>query len=264
MRTMNDVAIGRAVRLLRHRIGARQAEIGKRARVSQDEVSLIERGQLERVSLRLLRKVVAALDAELVMFVRWRGGDLDRLLDERHAWLGGMAADEIGREGWTVLPEVTYSVFGERGSIDLLAWHATTRTLLVIEIKTEITSAEETLRRHDQKVRLARDIVRERFGWEPLVIGRLIVLPDSSTTRRQVERHKALFGRAYPQRNVEVRRFLRRPTSSSLAGIWFLSDTTGVRGKARSVARKRIRRPSRGSGVRGPRGAVALEAAKSA
>jgi transcriptional regulator with XRE-family HTH domain len=248
MRTMNDVAIGRAVRLLRHRIGARQADIGRRAQVSQDEVSFIERGQLERVSLRRLRKVVTALDAELVMFVRWRAGDLDRLLDERHARLGGLAADEIGREGWTVLPEVTYSVFGERGSIDLLAWHATTRTLLVIEIKTEITSAEETLRRHDQKVRLARDIVQERFGWEPLVIGRLVVLPDSSTTRRQIERHNALFGRAYPQRNVEVRRFLRRP-SSSLAGIWFLSDTTGVRGRGRSVARKRIRRPAGGSGV---------------
>lgn len=252
MRTMNDVAIGRAVRLLRHRIGARQADIGKRAHVSQDEVSLVERGQLERVSLLRLRNIVAALDAELLMYVRWRGGDLDRLLDERHAWLSGMAADEIGREGWTVLPEVTYSVFGERGSIDLLAWHAATRTLVVIEIKTEITSAEETLRRHDQKMRLAGDIVRERFGWEPLNTGRLLILPDSSTTRRQVERHDALFRRAYPQRNVEVRRLLRRPTSP-LAGIWFVSDTTAVRGRARMVARKRIRVRLGGAAVRSPR-----------
>jgi hypothetical protein len=56
-------------------------------------------------------------------------------------------------------------VFGERGSIDLLAWHESSRTLLVIELKTELTSVEETLRRHDSKVRLAPGIARERFGW---------------------------------------------------------------------------------------------------
>lgn len=151
-------------------------------------------------------------------------------------------AELLGRDGWTVLPEVTYSIYGERGSIDLLAWHAQTRTLLVIEVKTEITSAEETLRRHDQKTRLAGDIARERFGWEPLLIGRLLVLPESSTTRRQVDRHAALFGRAYPQRNVEVRRFLRTPAQPPLAGLWFVPDTTDLRGVAQVRARKRIRR----------------------
>ena len=38
----------------------------------------------------------------------------------------------LSRYGWTVLPEVTYSVYGERGSIDLVAWHADTRTLLTL------------------------------------------------------------------------------------------------------------------------------------
>jgi hypothetical protein len=60
-----------------------------------------------------------------------------------------------------------------------------------------------------------------------------------------------------------VRRFLRHPTSS-LAGIWFLSETKGVRGRARLVARKRIRRPRGGTGVRGRPGAVRVEAAESA
>ena len=65
----------------------------------------------------------------------------------------------LGGDGWEVVPEVSYSTFGERGSIDLLAWHQATRTLLVIEIKTELTSIEETMRRHDRRSRLAATVV---------------------------------------------------------------------------------------------------------
>ena len=75
-------------------------------------------------------------------------------------------------------------MYGERGSIDLLAWHEASRTLLVIEFKTELTSIEETLRRHDSKVRLAPGIARERFGWDPAVDARLLVLPEDRTARR--------------------------------------------------------------------------------
>ncbi|HEY4190087.1 MAG TPA: hypothetical protein VGM28_06685, partial [Candidatus Limnocylindrales bacterium] len=62
-------------------------------------------------------------------------------------------------------------IYGERGSIDILAWHAATRTLLIVEVKTEIASAEEMLRRHDAKVRLGPAIGRERFGIAPGAVG---------------------------------------------------------------------------------------------
>lgn len=239
---MNDLAIGRALRAIRLRTGARQADVARRARLSQDEVSLVERGRLERVSLRRLREVARALDAEVVMYVRWRGGELDRLLDERHARLGGIVTESLTRDGWTVLPEVTYSIYGERGSIDLLAWHPVARALLVIELKTEITSAEETLRRHDQKVRLAPSIVRERFGWEPESVGRLLVLPASTSARRRVARHRALFDRVYPDRNIAVRRYMRRPGTGVINGLWFAPETTDRRGRSGIGPRKRVRR----------------------
>lgn len=44
--------------------------------------------------------------------------------------------------GWLPRVEATYSRFGERGSIDVLAFHAATRTLLVVEIKTVIADAQ--------------------------------------------------------------------------------------------------------------------------
>ena len=136
--------------------------------------------------------------------------------------------------GWSVQPEVSHSVYGERGSIDLLAWHEATRTLLVIELKTEITSIEETLRRHDSKVRLAPGIARERFGWDPAVISRLLVLPEDRTARRRIEEHRATFRRVYPLANAAVKRWLSDP-QGSMAGILFLPDTNTAR------VRRRIR-----------------------
>ena len=101
----------------------------------------------------------------MTLDVRRRGAELDRLIDEGHAALGARVAEKLRGWGWDVRVEVSYSEYGERGSIDLLAWHAATGSLLVIEVKTEIVSAESTLRKLDEKGRLAAKVARERFGW---------------------------------------------------------------------------------------------------
>jgi Holliday junction resolvase-like predicted endonuclease len=69
-------------------------------------------------------------------------------------------ARTLADAGWEVRAEVSFSSYGERGAIDLLAWHPETRTLLVIEVKTEIGAVESTLRVHDMKWRLAAQIAR--------------------------------------------------------------------------------------------------------
>jgi hypothetical protein len=190
-----------------------------------------------------VRRILAGLDAELVVIATWRGGDLERLIDAQHARLVEMATNWLGGHAWQVVPEVSYSIFGERGSIDLVGWHLATSTLLVVEVKSEITSVEETLRRHDVKVRLGPRIVDERFQWRPAVVARLLVVPDHRTIRRQVESRSAIFGRAYPERTVAVRRWLRRPIGP-IGGLVFLSDTNSVRsGRVRAI-RKRVRIPS--------------------
>jgi hypothetical protein len=142
---------------------------------------------------------------------------------------------------WEIQPEVSYSVYGERGSIDLLAWHGGSRTLLVIEIKTELASIEETLRKHDAKVRLYRRLAAERFGWHAISVTRLLVLPSGSSPRRHVARHAALLDPVYPQRGTAVRGWLAAP-DGRLAGLLFVPLTPGVRSSHRGVSRKRIRR----------------------
>jgi len=208
---------------LRHRRGWRQADLAALAGVSQDVVSLIERGRLDLVSLEKIRRIALELDAEFVLQLRWRGGDLDRLLDEGHASMVGRTAGLLRSLGWEVGAEVSYSIYGERGSIDLLAWHEASRTLLVIEVKTELVSLEETLRKHDEKARLARRVAEEQLGWRPRAVGRLLILPDHITARRRVARHAAVLEVAYPARGSAVRAWLRGP-EPQMSGLIFPDD----------------------------------------
>lgn len=164
-----------------------------------------------------VERVLAALDAELVTYVRWRGGDLDRLLDRAHAAMNEQLVQALAALGWTVEPEVSFSELGDRGSIDILAWHADTGTLLVIEVKTELASIEETLRRHDVKARLATHVARQRLGWEARSSLRILVLPDSTASRERVGQHDALFSRAYPLRGAALRRVLKDPAAPGRA-----------------------------------------------
>ena len=237
---MDDAGLGRRFRALRHRLGWRQQDVGDRAGVSQDVVSLAELGRIEDVSVRALRRHARALGAELRMELWFRGADLDRLLDEGHAALVGAVASRLASLGWEVRPEVSFAVYAERGSIDLVEWHAASATLLVIEVKTELVSVEETLRRHDAKVRLAAKVVRERFGWQARRVARLLVLPDDSTPRRHVRRHAAVLGVAYPLRGPGLRRWLSEP-SGSVSGLAFLAPTIDGRTSRHPVSRRRVR-----------------------
>jgi len=207
-------------------------------------VSRVERGHIDAIDIATLKRILAALDADLVLLVRWRGADLDRLLDEGHAAIVGATARLLERLGWLVHSEVTFAVFGERGSIDLVAFHAPTSTLLIIEVKTELVSVEETLRRHDVKARLGARVVAERFGWTPRAVARLLVLPDASTPRRRVARHDAVLGRAYPRRGIALRAWLRQPLGAD-GGLLFLapSPSRQVNGRPGPVTLKRVRRP---------------------
>lgn len=153
--------------MLRRRQRLRQRDVAARVGVSQQHVSDLERGQLGGMTLDGVADLFKVLDARVTLTVHWRGGQLDRLLDEVHAAVVGAACRELQAKGWEVVPELTYAVYREQGSIDVLAWHRSTRIALVVEVKTEITSLEELLRRHDAKVRLAPSLCRDRFGAAP-------------------------------------------------------------------------------------------------
>ena len=217
--------IGRLLRALRHRKGWGQVDLAAASELSQQAVSLIERGHLAALSIRVLRRTFAAVDARFDGIVSWRGGQVDRLFDERHASVVGQVADELLREGWDVHVEITFSEFGERGSIDILALRPSDGIALVIEVKTELTAIDDTIRRLDVKSRLAGKLVFDRFGWRPVAMSRLLVVLDRSTNRRRVAVHEGSFARAFPDRGSGLRRWLRRPIGGRVSGLRFVSST---------------------------------------
>jgi transcriptional regulator with XRE-family HTH domain len=239
---MDDQRVGRIVRALRLRLGWRQSDLAARAGCTQTVISRLERGHLGSLSVRLVRRVLAALDASVIIEIRWRGAAADRLMDDAHAALVAAVAEYLRRNGWLVETEVTYSEFGERGSFDLLAFHPAQRIVLAVEVKTDLPSAEAVLRKLDEKARLAATVARKRFGWEAAQSGRLLVFPASPTLRRRIARHAVLFERALPTRNVAIRQWLRRP-GGAMAGLWFLSERDAGTGIAIVRRRERVRRP---------------------
>jgi transcriptional regulator with XRE-family HTH domain len=220
---MDAVRFGRVVRALRQRQGWRQIDLAERARVSQSVVARIERAGARRVAIRRLEAVGEALGARLTIRLDWNGEAGDRLLDADHAALVEHVVATLRRLGWEAVPEVTFAIRSERGSIDILAWHEDSATLLVVEVKTVVPDVQAMLSTHDRKLRLADLVARER-GWRPGRIGSLLVIREATTARRRVEQHGATFDARFPDRGPAVRTFLERPGAGSRAvrGLWFL------------------------------------------
>ena len=168
---MNFQRLGVVCRAVRLRKRWRQDDVAAAAGVSRAAVSRIERGLAAEMTLATLDKVTSALEIRIDLVPRWRGGELDRLVNWRHAAMHERVAELLERiGGWELAPEVSFAVYGERGVIDILAWHVATRTLLIIELKTEIVDPQEVVGTLDRKRRLAARIARER-GWDPATIA---------------------------------------------------------------------------------------------
>jgi transcriptional regulator with XRE-family HTH domain len=218
---MDDIRVGAAVRAVRVRRRWRQEDVAARAGVSRAFVSLVERGHLDRVSMATIRRIAACLDMRVDIVARWRGGELDRLLNARHSALHEtVAAHFLGLPGWHLAPEVSFSIFGERGVIDILAFHEPTRSLLVIELKTAIVDVNELVGGMDRKRRLATRVAAER-GWHALSVSCWVIVAAGRTNRRRIDAHRTMLHAAFPESAVAVRRWLRQPTGSVAAlSMW--------------------------------------------
>ena len=242
---MDALRVGRSLRALRIRRGWRQADVAAPAGISPTQCSRIERGELRTVSLRAIEAVCASLEADLEVRVRWHGEGLDRLLDAAHAELVNAVSGLLRERGWDVAVEVSFNHFGERGSIDILAWHATSRALLAVEVKSVVPDAQAMIATLDRKARLAPAIARER-GWDPRVTARLLVVVDTSTARMRIQQYGHLFTSAFPDRGAAVRHWLRDPVGP-LSGLYFFHNSRPDRAIRDAAARERVRRPRRAS-----------------
>jgi len=103
-----------------------------------------------------VRRVASALDIRVDLVPRWRAGDLDRLLNAKHSQLHELVARWFAKElpTWVLAPEVSYAIYGERGVIDIVAWHPGRRAILVIELKTDVVDVNQLIGKVGEKARL--------------------------------------------------------------------------------------------------------------
>jgi transcriptional regulator with XRE-family HTH domain len=237
---MDDQRIGRVILVLRHRRGWRQADLAARAGVSQSAISDMERGHIDRYTLRTIRSVLRALDASARLDPMWGGrGDLDRLLDADHARLMQDWADRHRRAGWEVWNEASYSIYGERGRIDQLAYHPPTAVLEVAEGKTGIWDVQDTIGKLDEKIRLAPQVAAQR-GWRASrVVGALVVV-DGTTARRRVREHEHLFAR-YSLRGRAASAWIRDPRPAADGLLVFVALSPTNQRPLRRAGQRRVR-----------------------
>lgn len=182
--------------------------------MSQQALSRWER-EVSSCSVAMLDKWASALGGYLVVDVRVNGEP--PLADARHAALQNWLVQLLLMLGWVVEAEVSFNHFGDRGRIDVLAYHPLLGILLVIEIKTRIVDVQDTLGRLDTKVRVASELAQQR-GWATTTIVPAFIIRDNGTSRRRVTTHAALFAR-FAFRGTDARRWLRRPTLPAPTGI---------------------------------------------
>jgi transcriptional regulator with XRE-family HTH domain len=207
---MDLVRAGRALRAIRRHKRWTLERAAREAKLSLSTAWRIEAGRVD--SARELTAYARALGADVDLYVRWRAGELDRLLNGRHAAMHECMAQVWPRfGGWDAVPEVTFSVYGERGVVDWVAWHAETGTLLLVELKTQLVDVNDLLATTNRRVRLAPQIA-EPYGWRPRQVGTWLVMEEGRTNRRHVANHAAVLRAAFPDDGRAMNSWLRRPT----------------------------------------------------
>lgn len=181
-----------------------------------------------------------ALGADLDVRLRWNGEGLDRLLDQAHAGLVDAVVEQLERDGWVVAVEVSFSMWGERGSVDVLAHHPASGIVLVVEVKSVIPDSQSTLHGLDRKMRLAPEIAKTR-GWACRGVARVLAIGDSSTSRRRIAGLATTYETAFPVVGREVRRWLRRP-SEPISGLLFLPYARGTSTRTTATGVERVRK----------------------
>lgn len=245
---MREHVIGRLFRMTRYRRGWTQEELSARAGISTSAISRIEGGQAMRYRLRTVQRLGDALDLRVEILVTGRGGESARLLDEEHAAIVEHIAAMLTREGWVVVAEPSFNVYGDRGRLDLLAFHPTTGALLIVEVKTEITDLQQLFGSLSVKERLAPSLAVER-GWQVSQVATLLAVADANANLRAIRAHPTLF-RGFESSRPSVKAWLHAPSTGTRSLLLRVPARTLGR-KAWIATKRRVRHRSASAGSEG-------------
>jgi transcriptional regulator with XRE-family HTH domain len=204
------------VKNARRAIGWSQRELGRRAGIAQTAISRLERGQPSGLGLDEIQRIASALGGTLRLtfdapFLVDRACQRDRV----HARCIVHVASRLRGLGWVVDTEV--EIEGRRGPgwIDVLAFHAESGTLLVIEIKTEIHDVGRIQRTLAWYERRAWTAARDR-GWIVRRAHATLLLLATDAVDARLRENRDLADEAFRGRAGELAAFAIEPSGNAI------------------------------------------------
>src|SRR4051794_17998734 len=194
------ISVGRTIGEARRTLGLSQKEIEHRTGIAQSAQSRFERGVSSSIDLAELEVLGRALGGRVrfvfdAPFLVDRAGQRDLV----HARCIAHVAGHLRATGWSVLTEVEIAGSFGPGWIDILAFHAPTGTLLVIEVKTELHDLgriQRTLAWYMSR----GSVAASRYGWRARrTHGSLLVLATDAVDAA-LSANRQLASAAFPGR----------------------------------------------------------------
>ena len=182
---MDDQRAGQVLRCIRHRKGWRQQDLARSCgRLGHD-------GRPDRAWRDLVRPAGQAptlAEASALGSTRSFGGRAPisgacstRATPRMHE---SMADISRRADGWVFEPEVSFSIYGERGVIDILAWHPEPADALDHRAQDRDRRSQRPARNDGSTCDVSPARSRARYGWKPLAVAHWVVVADSRTNRR--------------------------------------------------------------------------------
>ncbi len=190
-----------------------QVELGRRAGISRQMVAAVEGGRAN-ASLDVVIGLFDGLGVEVDIVVQRANVVIGpRQRDAAHAICSGYVQRRLESAGWRVAREVRIDSGRYHGWIDLLAFHESSGTLLIIEIKTRIDDLGAIERSLDWYSREARGAAR-RLGWRPKQVGAWLLALASEEVESQLRLMRPAIDRAFPIRASGMSSLFEEPDAT--------------------------------------------------
>ena len=236
--------IGDVAKTTRESIGWTQRELATRLATSQSAIQRLESGRQAFLDVRLVSAAFEVLGVRIGMDNATLG--LAQRRDQRdlvHACCLAYVGRRLRPLGWDVRLEVEVGSGRIRGWIDLLAYRAVDRSLLCIELKTELDDIGRIQRSVGWYIREAPAAARA-IGWRPHAIGSALLILLSVENDVRIRLNRGLLRETFPGSARDLTEWIAAPgrlPPSSIAMIdprsrrsnWLRPTTTEGR---RSVA----------------------------
>ena len=183
-----------------------QSELAIAAGVSRSLVAGIETGRVN-ATLDAVMRIGDALGLDLEVV-----GRRPVVVDPRpsgvvHGRCSAYVGRRLGRQGWSVRREVEITHGRWHGWIDILAFHPGSRTLVIIEIKTQIEDLGAVERQLGWYERAALDVAAA-IGWRPTAVVSWLLLLQSDEVEAALRRERDLLRVGFAHRARQMREVL--------------------------------------------------------